>query len=68
MIFTIMDSVLKSYITRALHQLQDVYAFILTFSIFGWPSLRFNNNNSDLNPVIGQANSSLLSSYFEGIF
>ena len=26
MIFTIMDSVLKSYITRTLHQLQDVYA------------------------------------------
>ena len=31
MIFTIMDSVLKSYITRTLHQLQDVYA-LLTLS------------------------------------
>ena len=32
MIFTIMDSVLKSYITRTLHQLQDVYALSKTFA------------------------------------
>ena len=46
MIFAIMDSVLKSYITQTLHQLQDVYAFLTlskTFVNIGWPSLRFNS-------------------------
>ena len=47
MIFTIMDSVLKSHITRTLHQLQDVYAFLALLKTFVniWLaiSLRFNN-------------------------
>ena len=30
----IMDSVLKSYITRTLHQLQDVYAFLTLSKTF----------------------------------